>query len=244
MAEIIIEDERLFPLVPKGWMPIIFIVVTLLALLTMSLPLATTDTYTALTPFMFIVILLFMLVFSPTDSWRNFKKTFELDAETLKDKIFAIMMTILGGISGYMVFLFLSRWGMTVLSFPSGLTLLNMGTILIVLTFFFVGFYEEMFHIWFSKVSANNICSTIQSRRITWIVSIVMGTIIWTLIHIIAVGFSIPSFIFIFSLGSLLRLPSLLIAKPMGREFYSSYFAIAFHIVYDISISMHLAFIL
>jgi len=230
-------NNRFFPLFPKGWAVIGLVVFTLIVFLAYSLPLAGTDVYSAMMPYIFSVTFLYMLTFSPRDSWTNFKKAYFFDVPETTDKIMAVGMSIAGGIAGYLTYWLLSSRGMVILSFPSGLTLLNMGSLFIIVTFFIVAFYEEIFSLWFAGTIANNLYERIKNKDNLWIISLTLGTVIWTFTHIIAVGFNITSFMFIFSLGIMFRIIGFVVGKMQGR-LYNPYFPLFFHWTYDVSFGL------
>lgn len=241
MARIVDGDDKKFlPLFPKGWAPIILAVFTLITFLAYAEPLVGTDTYTALTPYLFVVTFVYMLAFSPRDSWTNFKTAFFFDAPKTFDKLLTIGLVIAGLSSGFMTYLYLSNLGLIILSFPSGLVLASMGALFIIVTYFIVAFYEEVFSIWFTGIVANNIYPLIKKPDETWLFSLIIGTMIWSLTHIIAVGINISAFMFIFGMGFLFRMVGYGAGKLRGK-LYNAYFPVAFHWMYDIGYGLSLA---
>jgi len=234
-----LDYERFFPFFPKGWVVIALVTFTLLSFLVYSVPLSGTQTYEALLPYVFVVTFLMMMVFSPRESWTNFKTAYFFNTPKITDKLIAIGALVGGAVSGYFVYLFLSSMGMTILAFPSGLTLMTMGTLLIIVTYFIVSLYEELFTVWFSGTIANNLNKYFESKDNLWVISIIFGTIIWCFTHIIAVGLNLGAFLFIFSLGLTFRMVGILIGKSCGG-LYNPYYAIAFHWVYDVCFAFFL----
>jgi len=243
MVRIIDADDRMFKFMPKGWFVIILTVFTLLTFLVYSVPLAGTDTYTAMMPYIFVVTFLFMLTFSPRDSWTNFKTAYFYAVPEARDKILAVCLSMAGLIVGYIAYWFLTSRGLVILAFPSGASLISMGTIFIISYFFIVAFYEEAFSIWFAGTIANNLHQYIGNKDMLWLISLIGGTAIWTMTHVIAVGFNLPSIIFIFSLGMIFRMVGYLAGKLQGK-LYNSYFALFFHWGYDVFIGLYLAVII
>ena len=229
------DPNKLFDYMPKGWGPILFMVAFIVGLIAFG------------EENVFVVFGLpfaIMLGFTPASGWQHFKEIAFLHTPTLKSKIVAVASVIGGGISGYLIYLFFVAQGTTVLTFLSAETMLAMTPAMTVVFYCVVGFFEEFFTIWFAQITANNLYGRMKEEDL-FMIGLVIGSIFWGLLHIIALGFQIPAYAYIFFLGFvLMRIPGWLIAKGIDMPFYQAYWGIASHVSYDCCFVLYLMAIL
>ena len=188
----------------------------------------------------FSLPLLFLIVFMRKESFSSILKATGLSLDTTRDKLFAVIGVVVGAFVGIGFFMFFTlQMSIVPLFFPLWISALPVGGIVVL--YFAVGLFEELYVIFYAKISHNWLYDKFKIGRMNGlIVGIVIARVAWSGLHLLSYGTGNPiMFVIAWSLGMAFSFISVGLALFTSHK-HLTYAAISAHIFYDIFLALYL----
>ena len=192
----------------------------------------------------FSLPLLFLIVFMRKESFSSILKASGLNLPTNRDKAFAVIGVVLGAVVGIGFFMFFTlQMSIVPLFFPLWISALPIGGI--VALYFVVGLFEELYVIFYAKISHNWLYDKFKIGKMNGLIlGIVIARVAWSGLHLLSYGTANPMmFVIAWSLGMVFSFISIGLALFTSHK-HLTYVAVSAHIFYDIFVVMYLVAII
>lgn len=188
----------------------------------------------------FSLPLLFLIVFMRKESFSSILKATGMSLPTTRDKIFAVIGVVIGAFVGIGFFMFFTlQMSIVPLFFPLWISALPVGGI--VALYFAVGLFEELYVIFYAKISHNWLHDKFKIGKMNGlIIGIVIARVAWSFLHLLSYGTGNPTmYLIAWSLGMIFSFISVGLALFTSHK-HLTYTAVSAHIFYDIFVAMYL----